>query len=148
VTATSPLFGLDYEQFVRGCHMGVFPSYYEPWGYTPMECIALGIPAVTTDLSGFGAYVQKHVELAAMQGIMVVRRRGRAFDAVVEDLADHLLTFCRMNRRQRVDQRNRVERLSEMFDWSTLVRHYHDAHDMAITRGVPTAEGKLEIVLV
>ena len=59
VTATSPLISLDYEQFVRGCHMGVFPSYYEPWGYTPMECVALGVPAVTTDLSGFGAYVPR-----------------------------------------------------------------------------------------
>lgn len=148
VTATSPLIGLDYEQFVRGCHMGVFPSYYEPWGYTPMECVALGIPAVTTDLSGFGAYVQKHVELAAMQGIMVVRRRGRGFDAVADDLTDHLLNFCRMNRRQRIDQRNRVERLSEMFDWNTLVRHYHDAHDLALTRGMPSLAGKVEIVLV
>ena len=42
LSATSPTICLDYEQFVRGCHMGVFPSYYEPWGYTPMECTALG----------------------------------------------------------------------------------------------------------
>jgi glycogen(starch) synthase len=148
VTATSPLFGLDYEQFVRGCHMGVFPSYYEPWGYTPMECIALGIPAVTTDLSGFGAYVQKHVELAAMQGIMVLRRRGRSFEAVVEELTDHLAGFCRMARRQRIDQRNRVERLSEMFDWTTLCRHYNEAHEIALSRGTPVPTGKVEIVLV
>ena len=58
VTATSPLFNLDYQQFVRGCHMGIFPSYYEPWGYTPMECVALGLPSITTDLSGFGAYAR------------------------------------------------------------------------------------------
>jgi glycogen(starch) synthase len=68
VTATSPTISLDYEQFVRGCHVGIFPSYYEPWGYTPMECIALGVPAVTTDLSGFGAYVNSHLS----------RRPGRA----------------------------------------------------------------------
>ncbi|MFN4241758.1 MAG: glycogen synthase [Tepidisphaerales bacterium] len=149
VTATSPLIGLDYEQFVRGCHMGVFPSYYEPWGYTPMECVALGIPACTTDLSGFGAYVMKHVELAAMQGIMVVRRRGRPFDAVVEDLTDHLLNFCRMTRRQRIDQRNRVERLSEMFDWSTMVRHYHEAHELALTRGrLARQHGSVQVVMV
>ena len=40
LTSTNPLFGLDYEDFVRGCHLGVFPSYYEPWGYTPgRECL-------------------------------------------------------------------------------------------------------------
>ena len=58
VSVTNPLFAMDYGQFVRGCHMGVFPSYYEPWGYTPLECIARGVPAVTSDLSGFGDYVR------------------------------------------------------------------------------------------
>lgn len=38
LNANNPILGLDYEEFVRGCHMGVFPSYYEPWGYTPAEC--------------------------------------------------------------------------------------------------------------
>ena len=52
LSATSPLLGLDYEEFVRGCHLGVFPSYYEPWGYTPAECTVMGIPSVTTNLSG------------------------------------------------------------------------------------------------
>ena len=44
LSSTNPLFGLDYNDFVRGCHMGVFPSYYEPWGYTPAECTIMGIP--------------------------------------------------------------------------------------------------------
>lgn len=52
------LIGLDYEEFVRGCHIGVFPSYYEPWGYTPAECTLMGIPSVTTNLSGFGCFIQ------------------------------------------------------------------------------------------
>ena len=52
LSSTNPLFGLDYEDFVRGCHLGVFPSYYEPWGYTPAECTVMGIPSVTTNLSG------------------------------------------------------------------------------------------------
>jgi len=80
VTATSPLINLDYEQFVRGCHVGIFPSYYEPWGYTPMESIALGVPAVTTDLSGFGAYVQRHIKDATEQGVLVLNRRYSGFD--------------------------------------------------------------------
>lgn len=52
LSSTNPLFGLDYEEFVRGCHLGVFPSYYEPWGYTPAECTVMGIPSITTNLSG------------------------------------------------------------------------------------------------
>jgi glycogen synthase len=134
VTATSPLLNLDYQQFVRGCHMGVFPSYYEPWGYTPMECVALGLPAVTTDLSGFGAYVQHHVPNAAQQGICVLNRRTKGFEEATNDLVDYLMNFVQLNRRQRIEMRNRVERLSELFDWSALVVHYHEAHDMALSR--------------
>jgi len=52
LSSTNPLFTLDYEDFVRGCHLGVFPSYYEPWGYTPAECTVMGIPSITTNLSG------------------------------------------------------------------------------------------------
>lgn len=55
--STSPLLAMDYEEFVRGCHLGVFPSYYEPWGYTPAECTVMGIPSVTTNLSGFGCFI-------------------------------------------------------------------------------------------
>ena len=135
VTATSPLFNLDYQQFVRGCHMGIFPSYYEPWGYTPMECVALGLPAVTTDLSGFGAYVQHHVPNAAHQGICVLNRRTKSFEETTSNLVDYLMSFAQMNRRQRIEMRNRVERLSELFDWSALVVHYHEAHDLALERG-------------
>jgi glycogen(starch) synthase len=148
VTATSPLIPLDYEQFVRGCHLGVFPSYYEPWGYTPMECCALGVPAVTTDLSGFGAYVRRHVPEAHSHGMSVLSRRGRSFEQCTEDLVEHMLQFCRMNRRQRIDLRNRTERLSELFDWNTLARHYIDAHELAMQRVPAAAEGKIDIKTV
>lgn len=58
LSSVSPLIGLDYEDFVRGCHLGVFPSYYEPWGYTPAECTVMGVPSITTNLSGFGCFIQ------------------------------------------------------------------------------------------
>ncbi len=147
VTPTSPLFNLDYQQFVRGCHMGIFPSYYEPWGYTPMECVALGLPAVTTDLSGFGAYVEHHIPNAAHQGICVLNRRTKSFEETTNNLVDYLMSFVQMNRRQRIEMRNRVERLSELFDWSALVVHYHEAHDMALERGPAgrPAAGRLEV---
>lgn len=150
VTATSPLFNLDYQQFVRGCHMGVFPSYYEPWGYTPMECVALGLPSITTDLSGFGAYVGHHIPNASQQGICVLNRRTRSFEETANDMVEYLMNFVQLSRRQRIEMRNRVERLSELFDWSALVVHYHEAHDMALGRwnAGRKAGGRLEVRLV
>lgn len=152
VSATSPTISLDYEQFVRGCHVGIFPSYYEPWGYTPMECVALGLPAVTTDLSGFGVYVQRHVpELQGRRtgdfpGVCVLSRRQRSFDEATNSLVDYLLTFLQLTRRQRIEYRNRVERLGELFDWSILAKHYDEAHKLALDRvSSRLGMGKLEL---
>jgi glycogen(starch) synthase len=148
LSATSPLINLDYDSFVRGCHLGIFPSYYEPWGYTPLEAIALGVPAVTTDLSGFGAYVQRHIDRHDDNGIFVLKRRQRSFDDSAEDLVQYLLQFCGLNRRQRIELRNRVERLSDLFDWARLASHYHEAHDMALERTLGRRPGKFEIKMV
>jgi glycogen(starch) synthase len=145
VTATSPLISLDYENFVRGCHMGIFPSYYEPWGYTPMECIALGLPAVTTDLSGFGAYTQRHIKDSDDQGICVLNRRTRGFEETTDNLVDYLFNFCQLNRRQRIELRNKTERLGELFDWSVLVSHYHHAHELALQRKGIERVGSVEV---
>jgi glycogen synthase len=62
LSSNNPLIGIEYEDFVRGCHLGVFPSYYEPWGYTPAECTVMGVPSVTTNLSGFGGFVEEILE--------------------------------------------------------------------------------------
>jgi glycogen(starch) synthase len=155
VTATAPTISLDYEQFVRGCHMGIFPSYYEPWGYTPMECVALGLPAVTTDLSGFGAYVERHFAKGDQQrrrfedqGILVLNRRSSSFDQTTDALVDHLFEFLQLDRRQRIEQRNRVERLGDRFDWSTLVKHYDEAHNLALERTGSKRLGTLEVRIV
>jgi glycogen(starch) synthase len=148
VTATSPTISLDYEQFVRGCHMGIFPSYYEPWGYTPMECVALGLPSVTTDLSGFGAYVQRHIPEKEERGIVVLPRREAGFDASADMLADYLVNFVQLTRRQRIELRNRVERMGELFDWSALARHYDEAHSMALERIGAPRMGRLDLKMV
>lgn len=148
VTATSPLISLDYPQFVRGCNLGVFPSYYEPWGYTPMESIAMGVPAVTTDLSGFGAYVQRHIPNSAEQGVLVLDRSTQGFDKAADDLASYFFDYVQLNRRQRIELRNKVESLGEKFDWSQLVKHYHAAHDLALERVGAPRIGKFEIKMV
>lgn len=134
ITSSNPLFGMDYDQFVRGCHLGIFPSYYEPWGYTPLECVASGVPAVTSDLAGFGTYLLEHVPDHAERGLTVLARRHRSFDASAAALTEALLEFLAMDRRERIDQRNRVESLAGHFDWSNLAPHYDEAHGLALAR--------------
>lgn len=132
ISSTSPLFALDYDQFVRGCNLGVFPSYYEPWGYTPLECIALGLPAVTTDLSGFGSYVQKHVPDSRDHGVLVLNRSTQSAEQTINDLAHYLYQFVQLSRRERIDMRNRSERLTERFAWEVLAENYHSVHRKAL----------------
>lgn len=134
LTHASPLLSLDYSQFIRGCHLGVFPSYYEPWGYTPPECLASGIPAVTTDLAGFGAFAGERIADAASNGVTILRRSQQSPEQTIGDLTDYLVKFCQLSRRERIELRNRAERLSEHFEWAKLVAHYHDAHDEALRR--------------
>ncbi|XP_073505588.1 glycogen [starch] synthase, liver [Phyllobates terribilis] len=137
LSSTSPLLPLDYEEFVRGCHLGVFPSYYEPWGYTPAECTVMGIPSVTTNLSGFGCFMQEHVADPAAYGIYILDRRFRSPDESCNQLTQILYSFCQQSRRQRIIQRNRTERLSDLLDWRYLGRFYMHSRHLALCRMFP-----------
>jgi glycogen(starch) synthase len=134
ITSTSPLFAMEYHQFVRGCHLGIFPSYYEPWGYTPMECVAYGVPAVTSDLSGFGDYVLRHIHDPKEAGIFVIERGKRTFDWSARQLTEIMLNFIRQTRKERIKQRNQVESQSALFDWQNLIRYYRLAYEMALRK--------------
>jgi glycogen(starch) synthase len=134
ISVTNPLFGMEYDQFVRGCHLGVFPSYYEPWGYTPLESIALGVPAITSDLSGFGSYINQLMPEHAEKGIYVAPRRDLDFHAAADELTDRMFRVTETTRRERIEVRNHVESFSEHFDWHNLGRRYHEAHQLALDR--------------
>ncbi len=134
IASTNPLFGLDYSQFVRGCHLGVFPSYYEPWGYTPLECVVRGIPTVTSDQSGFGDFIMQIMRDYENRGIYVINRRTQSFNEAADQLTDVLYRFVKMAQRDRIQQRNRVESIADVFDWSSLRSYYDTAHDLALKR--------------
>ncbi|VDK42964.1 unnamed protein product [Anisakis simplex] len=137
LSSVSPLMNLDYEDFVRGCHIGVFPSYYEPWGYTPAECTVMGVPSVTTNLSGFGCFIQEHVQGPETYGVFVIDRRFKGANESIDELAKVLYDFTLLTRRQRIIMRNRTERLSELLDWKNLGSFYREARRMALQKTHP-----------
>ena len=115
-----------------GCHLGIFPSYYEPWGYTPLECMVSGVPAVTSDLSGFGDYLVRKEPDTESKGVYVVNRRNKSFDEAANQLADQLFAFVQMPRTERISQRYQLEISSAMFDWDKLTEEYENAYNMVL----------------
>ncbi len=124
INTTNPLFGLEYGDFVRGCHLGIFPSYYEPWGYTPLECMARGVPSITSDLSGFGDYISKNMPNHEDNGLFLVNRHGKTYKNAVGQLVKIMAKFIDQNRRERIMQRNKAENASVSFDWQNLIKYY------------------------
>ncbi|MEM6264848.1 MAG: glycosyltransferase [Bacteroidota bacterium] len=133
ISSVNPLFGIEYGDFVRGCHLGIFPSYYEPWGYTPLECMASGVMAVTSDLSGFGAYAANNVPHPEENGLYIVNRSRLSYHEAANQLADQLFAFVRIPRHERIQLRYKVERAAERFDWKNLVSYYDQAHAQAVS---------------
>lgn len=128
INTANPLFAMEYNQFVRGCNLGIFPSYYEPWGYTPLECMASGVPAVTSDLSGFGDYLLHHLPQHEDYGLHVIERGRKTFDHSANQLLEVMYNFLKQTRRERIMQRNNVENNSGIFDWLSLISHYEEAY--------------------
>ncbi|EGW34539.1 starch synthase [Spathaspora passalidarum NRRL Y-27907] len=137
LNANNPLLSLDYDEFVRGCHLGVFPSYYEPWGYTPAECTVMGVPSITTNLSGFGCYMEDLIENTSDYGIYIVDRRMKSVDESINQLTDYMYDFAQKTRRQRINQRNRTERLSDLLDWKRMGLEYIKARQLSLKRAYP-----------
>ncbi|KAJ3404809.1 glycogen synthase isoform 1 [Chytriomyces hyalinus] len=144
LNSNNPVLPMDYEEFVRGCHLGVFPSYYEPWGYTPGECTVMGVPSITTNLSGFGCFMEEMISVPSDYGIYIVDRRMKSVEESCDQLASYMEEFCNKSRRQRINQRNRTERLSDLLDWKRMGLDYVKARWVALRRKFPEYAAALQ----
>ncbi len=134
LNAADGLANLDYYEAIAGCHLGAFPSYYEPYGYTPLESAANGVPAITTDLAGFGRFIQQKLNNRMEEGIFVLQRMNRNNDQIVEQFAKLLYDFSKRRSWQRVENKINAKRTSTEADWRILIKNYYDAHDMALEK--------------
>ena|SRR5882762_674916 len=99
----------------------------------------MGIPSITTNLSGFGCFMQDLIERPQDEGCYIIDRRMQSVEDSVNQLTDSMFTFCNKTRRQRINQRNRVERLSPLLDWKNLGIEYSKARQLALRRAYPDA---------
>ncbi len=133
-----PLVRETYYELVVGADLTIFPSFYEPWGYTPMESIALGVPTVTSDLAGFGRWARDRGDWQAT-GVAVLARDGRAFEWVSQALMEHLVAFLDLSPDARRDLAAAALRTSQACRWQQFAPAYLEAHARASERAAERA---------
>jgi len=134
LTGNDGLLNLTYQEGLQGCHLGVFPSFYEPWGYTPLETAALGVASVTSDLAGLGRFFMPDIEQKKYPGIFAVKRFGRSDDEAARDLAGILHSYSRLTREERIENKIATRKLAGRADWKVLITEYVSAHNLALEK--------------
>jgi glycogen(starch) synthase len=138
LTGADNLLDLDYNEAIMGAHLGVFPSYYEPWGYTPPETGAMGVAAVTTDNAGFGRYLVSSENTQKKDpGIFVIKTFNKTDDEKVENLFDVLYKYSQYDREERIKNKIEARRLAALADWDKLVHNYLAAYKIAVDKVYP-----------
>ena len=122
-----------YYDLLIGMDATVYPSYYEPWGYTPLESIAFGIPTITTDLAGFGLWAKKHVTGSNIsEGVAVVNRDDFNYFEVADAITSSILTLAGKDKKEAAEIRKRSFSLAAKAEWSKFIVYYEEAFRIAL----------------
>ncbi|MBN1547401.1 MAG: alpha-glucan family phosphorylase [Syntrophaceae bacterium] len=131
------LLNIPYYEVVSGCDLGVFPSYYEPWGYTPLESAALAVPTVTTDQAGFGLWVQQNI--GDTKGVILLERKGRSIQSIEENLYGILRQFLSEDQEKLRERRKNARYVAEQATWQHFFSFYTESYEKAITRAAESS---------
>jgi len=130
------IVNLTYYDVVLGNDLCVYPSYYEPWGYTPLEAVAFKVPCITTDLAGFGLWVNKELghNGEINDGVKVIHRTDYNYSEVADAIKDAVAEFSAMTQKQVDDCRKKAGQLSKKALWSEFIKYYDEAYDIALRK--------------
>lgn len=128
------IFNLSYYDLLIGLDMTVFPSYYEPWGYTPHESIAFSIPTITTTLAGFGVWAKKEGDdkEGISDGIEIIYRNDKNSTEVAEEIASFIYDLSLKSNEQVKILKQSAAELGNQADWAHFIHHYQDAYCKAL----------------
>lgn len=127
------VFDMTYYDLLIGMDSTVFPSYYEPWGYTPLESIAFGVPTVTTSLSGFGQWIL-HQDINSLEksGVSVINRTDSNYWEVVNKIADTLINIMYDSEILRKQYADAARKTASIAAWSNFIKYYDEAYSFAL----------------
>ncbi len=130
------ILNMTYYDVVLGNDLCIYPSYYEPWGYTPLEAIAFKVPCITTDLAGFGLWANtvfgKYGELE--DGVKVIHRTDYNYSEVADAIKDSVAAFSNYTKKQVDTARKNADALSKKALWSEFIKYYEEAYDIALRK--------------
>lgn len=130
------IINISYYDIVLGNDLCVYPSYYEPWGYTPLEAVAFKVPCITTDLAGFGLWAnsEKGAYCEIEDGVKVVPRTDYNYSEVADAIKDTVAKFSNFNDKQIKAARTKAYNLSKKALWSEFIKYYYQAYDVALRK--------------
>lgn len=136
LTGKDGILDLSYYDMVLGNDLCIYPSYYEPWGYTPLEAIAFKVPCVTTDLAGFGLWANsvKGGISEIEDGVKVIHRTDYNYSEVADAIKDTVIKYIHFSPSKIKKARGNAEKLSKKALWSEFIKYYYDAYDEALRR--------------
>ncbi len=136
LTGDDGVLNLPYYDLVLGNDLCVYPSYYEPWGYTPLEAVAFKVPCITTDLSGFGLWVNmtKGSYGEIVDGVKVIHRTDYNYSEVADAIKDTVSDYSNMTEAEIRKSRMNAEKLSKQALWSNFIKYYEQAYDFALKK--------------
>lgn len=130
------IFNLPYYQILSANDLALYPSYYEPWGYTPLESCAFHTPCITTDLSGFGQWVNEEIGHSGTlsDGVEVIHRTDDNYFEVAANMRDTILKMRSLSPGSRSYIRQKATALADKAQWKYFICHYYEAYRFALQR--------------
>lgn len=139
------IFDMSYYDVLIGNDLSIYASYYEPWGYTPLESVAFHVPCITTSLSGFGMWANKikgEGQLSMLKdGVEVIPRTDYNYNEVADGIVRSLLEYAAWNKDAVNAARRNAAELSEKALWKHFIQQYYDAYDVALQKAQLRKEG-------
>lgn len=128
------IFNMHYYDLLIGNDLCVYPSYYEPWGYTPTESVAFHVPCITTDLAGFGLWANslKGRESVIADGVRTIHRSDYNFDEVADNIRETIIEFANMDNKTVMQTRKNAASVAEKALWKHFIKYYYEAYDVAL----------------
>ena len=138
------VFNMPYYDLLCGMDLALFPSYYEPWGYTPLEALAFRVPTLTTSLAGFGLWVRDHYK-GAHPGITVLDRDDSNYHEVVDGVAARVKEIADLSLEERNACRENAREVAQIALWQNQIVYYQQAYSEALEKvreALPTYKTK------